>query len=518
MGLYTGNQKQIQTDYIFSTIQTMSLNYEQFLKEEFDYIIIDEAHHVTSPSYKKVVEYFTPKFLLGLTATTNRTDGESIYEEFDENIACDIRLNDALEHKLVVPFHYFGINDISVDLQDIDLTKIDLVARVLQVNRRVDFIIEKMNFYSYDGKKRKALGFCVSKEHAKYMSEEFNKKGIKSTYLTSGDSIDKREEVILKLQDDSDRLEVVFSVDIFNEGVDIPAINTILMLRPTNSSIVFAQQLGRGLRKYKNKEFLTLLDFIGNHKKAYLVVLSLLGDKTIDKESIKISLLNNFANIPNAFISMDEISKKRVLEQINSENFSAIKYLKEQYLEFKCFLENKVPKLVDYFKYDEFIDPIKFINHSKSYIEFLAKIEKDEKLKQIVSDELFIKAIRFIDYLLPIKRVYEFVILKQLLTQSSIDIKQGKNVLKKYLDDVCEETLRHSFLFLSQKFFDSAQDKRYQKLVEIKEDKIVRTKEFELLLKNSQYKDIFEDSLTYGILHYEQHFSSRNYGIPFKAL
>ena len=135
---------------------------------------------------------------------------------------------------------------------------------------------------------------------------------------------------------------MIFTVDIFNEGIDIPSINMVLFLRPTNSPIVFVQQLGRGLRKYKNKEFLTVLDFIGNHKKAYLIALALVGNKMIDKESIKLSLQNNFADFKNAFISMDEISKSRILEQINKENFNQLRYLKEQYFEVKNIL-GKVP-------------------------------------------------------------------------------------------------------------------------------------------------------------------------------
>ena len=146
-GLFTGNKKEKNKDYIFSTIQTMSLNFSEFGKNEFDYIIIDEAHHVTSPSYKKVIDYFQSKFLLGLTATSNRMDGNSIYEIFDENIACDIRLNDALEHDLIVPFHYFGISDIkSIDYENVDLTKIDVLAKLLSVNKRVDYYsTDKLN-------------------------------------------------------------------------------------------------------------------------------------------------------------------------------------------------------------------------------------------------------------------------------------------------------------------------------------------------------------------------------------
>ena len=521
-GLYTGNKKEEEKDYIFSTIQTMSNTYEKFSKEGFDYIIIDEAHHVISPTYKRVVEYFQPKFLLGLTATSNRMDGNSIYEIFDENIACDIRLNDALEHNLVVPFHYFGISDIqTIDYENIDLTKIDELAKLLNVNKRVDFIIEQMNFYSHIGEKRKVIAFCVSKEHCAFMSEEFNKKGISATYLTSDDSVLKREESIKKLEDEKNSLEVIFTVDIFNEGIDIPSINTVLFLRPTNSPIVFIQQLGRGLRKYKNKEFLTVLDFIGNHKKAYLIALALVGNKKIDKESIKLSLQNNFADFKNAFISMDEISKKRILEQIDNENFNSIKYLKEQYFEFKALLENKVPKLVDYLVFDDVVSPLMFIDESKSYIEFLSKVEDGKKkieYKLLCEDEEFIKAIRFIENQLPVKRVYEFVILKYLLSHDFCDEKIAFKILGKYLKRVCSDTINHSFLYLNQDYFDSGQISRYLKLINFDGEKVVKTKEFERLIFNTKYKEIFEDSLNYGIYTYEEEFGREDFGLPFLKL
>ena len=308
---------------------------------------------------------------------------------------------------------------------------------------------------------------------------------------------------------------MIFSIDIFNEGVDISSINMGLFLRPTNSAIVFAQQLGRGLRKYEDKEFLTVLDFIGNHKKAYLISLALLGNKIIDKESMRLSVLNDFANIQNAFISMDEISKNRILEQLNSENFSAFKYLKEQYLEFKLFLGNKIPKMVDFINYDEFIEPTKFINESKSYIEFLAKVEKDKYFDTLILDEIFIKAIRFIDFMLPVKRVYEFVILKYLLKNKSLSLNLAKKILEKYLQKVDEETIKHSFSYLNFEFFDSAQVKRYLQLVKVKNDEISRSLEFEELLLNKEYKDIFEDSLDYGIYRYEIEFGITDYKMPF---
>ncbi|AXX94001.1 DEAD/DEAH box helicase [Arcobacter ellisii] len=517
-GLYTGNKKEQNKNYLFSTIQTMSSNFLEFSQDFFDYIIIDEAHHATSPSYKKILDYFKPKFLLGLTATSNRMDGNSIYEIFDENIALDIRLNDALEHNLIVPFHYYGISDIqSIDYENVDLTKIDLLAKLLSVNKRVDFIIDKMNFYSNSGNKRKVLGFCVSKEHCIFMSEEFNKKGINSITLTSEDSISKREDSIKRLENKNDSLEVIFTVDIFNEGIDIPSINMVLFLRPTNSPIVFVQQLGRGLRKYKNKEFLTVLDFIGNHKKAYLIALALVGNKMIDKESIKLSLQNNFADFKNAFICMDEISKNRILEQINKENFNQLKYLKEQYFEVKNIL-GKVPTLVDFLQFEDVINPLKFIDESKSYIEFLAKVEENKKVKELILDENFIKAIRFIENELPIKRVYEFVILKYLLNNDFCDENIAFKILNKYLNRVDKETIMHSFLYLRQDFLDSAQKNRYLKLLEFDGKVAKKTKEFEELLKNENYKKIFLNSLNFGIYNYEEEFSSIDFGKPFLKL
>ncbi|MCG3655529.1 DEAD/DEAH box helicase [Aliarcobacter butzleri] len=517
-GLYTGNKKEQDKNYLFSTIQTMSSNFSDFSQDFFEYIIIDEAHHVTSPSYKKILEYFNPKFLLGLTATSNRMDGNSIYEVFDENIALDIRLNEALEHNLIVPFHYYGISDIqSIDYENIDLTKIDLLAKLLSVNKRVDFIIDKMDFYSNSGNKRKVLGFCVSKEHCNFMSEEFNKKGINSITLTSEDSISKREESIKRLENENDNLEVIFTVDIFNEGIDIPSINMVLFLRPTNSPIVFVQQLGRGLRKYKNKEFLTVLDFIGNHKKAYLIALALVGNKMIDKESIKLSIENNFADFKNAFISIDEISKNRILEQINKENFNHLKYLKEQYFEVKNIL-GRIPTLVDFLQFEDVINPLKFIDESKSYIEFLAKAENDKKLKELVLNENFIKAIRFIENELPIKRVYEFVILKYLLNNDFCDENIAFKILNKYLDRVDKETIIHSFLYLRQDFLDSAQKNRYLKLLEFDGKVAKKTKEFKELLENENYKKIFLNSLNFGIYNYEEDFGSSDFEKPFLKL
>lgn len=214
---------------------------------------------------------------------------------------------------------------------------------------------------------------------------------------------------------------------------------------------------------------------------------------------------------------MDEISKQRILEQIDKENFNNFKYLKEKYLDFKQTL-GRIPNLLDYVSSDELIDPLDFISSSKSYIEFVLKVEKSEELKTFCADESFLKAIRFIDGLLPVKRVYEFVILKYFLENKSCDKKTALYLLEKYLEDVNKDTILHSFKFLNQDYFDSAQKQRVLKLVEFKDEKIKRTKEFEILLDNLKYKKFLEDSLNYGLLIYENTFGIKNYGLPFLKL
>ncbi|MCD3297902.1 DEAD/DEAH box helicase family protein, partial [Clostridium botulinum] len=409
-GFLTGTKKDISADYLFSTIQSMNNNLDSFKADEFGYIIVDEAHHASSSSYKNIMQYFKPKFLLGMTATPERCDNESIFEIFDENLALEIRLSEALENELIVPFHYFGITDIEgINLQDVDINDISELTQRLKVNKRVNFIIDKMNFYGYEGEKCKCIGFCVSIEHARYMAEEFNKRGIKSVHLTGENSPEEREAYIKNLESEEDDLEVIFTVDIFNEGVDIPSINLVLMLRPTNSPIVFIQQLGRGLRKHNDKTFLTVLDFIGNHNKAFLIALALNGGRYYDKDSLKVAVSKQFQNIPGCTnIQMDRIAQERILEQLDNENFNSMKYLKEEYLEFKKLNGGKVPYLLlDYIKYDGAPEPLRFLNKDKTYIGFVARVEKDEELQKLLQNEIFYKILKELSSNIPLKRVYE---------------------------------------------------------------------------------------------------------------
>lgn len=516
-GFLTGSSKNQEADYLFATIQTLTKHYSTFERDSFDYIIYDEAHHATSPSYQRVMDYFTPAFTLGMTATPERSDSMSVFDLFDNNVGIEVRLHEALEDQLVVPFHYFGITDIEdVDLSDIDIDDIAEVTKRLKVNERVDFIIENMEFYGHDGLTRKTLGFCASIEHAEYMAAQFNKRGYKSEVLHGGHSILQRQACIKRLEDDRDELEVIFSVDIFNEGVDIPSVNSVLMLRPTNSPIVFIQQLGRGLRKHESKSFLTVLDFIGNHSKVFLIALALNGSRYYDKESLKVAIATGFPSIPGAtHIQMDEISRDRILAQIDRENFNSLKYLREEYNEFKKLNQGMIPYyLMDYLKFDGAPDPVKFINKEKSYLQFVAKTEKDDQLKTLLLHEDFESALKELSSKLPIKRVYEFVILKYLLGHDKVSLKQANKEILKYVENVEEDTVRHAFEVLNQAYYDSGQLRSKLKLLDFNGEEAVKTERFVNVLHNDQFKPFIKDAIDYGIFRYEKEFGKRDYGVP----
>lgn len=273
-GFFNGSIKNCDKSVIFASVSTLGreeyLDSDYFEPDYFDYIVIDEFHHAVNNQYKRIVEYFKPKFLLGLTATPERMDGRSIYEICDYNVPYEISLKEAINRGALVPFHYYGIYDNSVDYSDIHLVggrydEKELDKSYIGNVHRHDLIYKNYKKYCSE----KALGFCCSRAHAEEMAREFSNRGIPSVAVYSESdgaySMD-RSLAIKKLHDGE--IKVIFSVDMFNEGVDIKEVDMVMFLRPTESPIVFLQQLGRGLRRAKNKQYLNVLDFIGNYKKA----------------------------------------------------------------------------------------------------------------------------------------------------------------------------------------------------------------------------------------------------------
>jgi len=305
-------------NHLFASVQTLQNNIDslQLSKNYFDFIIIDEVHHIAAKSYRPILEKFTPKIVLGLTATPERMDNENILNDFCDVIAAEIRLPEALNRKLLCPFQYFGISD-SVDLKNISWQRgkyqVDELSDALSTKKRVGDIINRCEKYLTNLNDVIALGFCVSQEHAKFMSENFCNAGLKADYLISGNK--NRDEIKYKLL--NKEINYLFVVDIFNEGVDIPQIDTILFLRPTESLTVFLQQLGRGLRFADNKECLTVLDFVGNARDEYDFEGKFRGLIGKTSTSVKDEIENEFPHLPlGCSIILEKKAKEHILNNI----------------------------------------------------------------------------------------------------------------------------------------------------------------------------------------------------------
>ena len=343
--LFVGDHRPDSIDNLFISIQTF--NSQDFISKTnpdyYDYIIVDEFHHAAAPTYQKLLTYYNPKILLGLTATPERMDGKSILEHFDNRIAAEIRLPEAIDRKLLCPFQYFGVTDI-VNLNNlkwsrggydkVELSNIYTISEGI-AERRADYVIASTFKYVTDIDDVKGLGFCVSVEHAKFMADYFNNHGIPSIYLVSSSSDDERKNAKKRLV--NGEIRFIFVVDIYNEGVDIPEVNTVLFLRPTESLTIFLQQLGRGLRLSDGKECLTVLDFIGQANRRYNFedkFAALLSNTT---RGIYQEIKNGFISVPKGcYIQLEKKAQKYILDNIkaslNSKNglLSKVKIFEEE--------------------------------------------------------------------------------------------------------------------------------------------------------------------------------------------
>lgn len=524
-GLLTGNSKDFDKNYLFSTIQTMSKDevYHKFSPDYFDYIVVDEVHKAGALSYLKVLDYFKPKFSLGMTASPERSDAFNIYDLFDNNIAHEIRLKEALEEDLLCPFHYFGISDVVFESGEIDDDFDDF--NLLASDERADYLIEKSEFYGYSGERRKALVFCSRKKEAQMLSREFNKRGHASLVLTGEDAQDMRLEAIDRLvnDDNPDKLEFIFTVDIFNEGVDIPEINQVLLLRPTESPIIFIQQLGRGLRKYQDKEYVVIIDFIGNYKNNFMIPIALSGDRSYDKDRIRKYLMEGNKIIPGASsINFDEISQKRIYESINNTSFSRKALFKEKYNQLKYKLGH-IPSLYDFAVNGEF-NPELILNHKDypTYHDFLCDIEEDYS-SHISDDEG--DSLKFISKkLLKGIRPHELIILECLKINKYFTVSQVEECLKdnfgllNQIDDI-----EGAINFLSLNFYRKENGEGHQKntienivsnpknlFFNFKDDteRFEISSSFKKALTNPTYYNHLNDALKYAFYKYEMIYKS----------
>ena len=325
--MFVGNYKPESIDNLFMSIQTF--NSQSFTDKTspdfYDYIIVDEFHHAAAPTYQKLLSYYDPHILLGLTATPERMDGKSILPYFNNRIAAEIRLPEAIDRKLLCPFQYFGVTD-SVDLDNLkwaaggydkgELSRIYTLSGMI-ADRRADLVISSLLKYVTDIDDVKGLGFCVTVEHAIFMSDYFNAHSIPSMYLTGHSPDEERKEAKNRLV--KGEVRFIFVVDIYNEGVDIPEVNTVLFLRPTESLTVFLQQLGRGLRLSEDKECLTVLDFIGQANKKYNFedkFAALLSNTT---RGVTREIRDGFISLPKGcYIQLEKKAARYILDNIRS--------------------------------------------------------------------------------------------------------------------------------------------------------------------------------------------------------
>jgi superfamily II DNA or RNA helicase/HKD family nuclease len=461
-GILSGNSKITDAKYLFATIQTISQDssLSKFSPKIFDYILIDEVHKAGASSYLKVIEHFKPKFLLGMTATPERTDEFNIYELFDYNIAYEIRLQEALEEDMLCPFHYFGVTDFEYNGKMIDDTAI---LSQLVADERVSYIIEKVEYYGYSGETIKGLIFCSRTDEAIELSNILNTRGYRTVALTGSDSQETRGRCVTELE--KGNLDYILTVDIFNEGIDIPCINQVIMLRQTQSSIVFIQQLGRGLRKHSNKEFVTIIDFIGNYKNNYLIPVALSGDRSQNKDNIRRHIKDTSYIKGISTINFEEIAVQQIYNSISSSNLSALKILKESYFQLKNRI-NRIPKLIDFIEANS-IDPLIFTDEHSSYYHFL-KVIKEKISPLSVHEENYIAMLS--GEILNGKRRHEIILINLLLSNDSVTKEEYLDALINANCIIDSDTLDSVIRVLNLSFFTEQTRKKYGEIAVVQLD------------------------------------------------
>ena len=505
-GTHNDIQKARSASFLFSTMNMMAKENvrEKFAPQEFSVIVLDECHRSGAESYQKIIKYFRPELLLGMSASPERTDSFDVFQLFDHNIACEVRLQQALENEMLCPFHYFGITDLDIEGEDND----DLRRfRHLTSDRRVKYILERAEYYGYSGQRVKGLIFCSRKEEARELSEKFNATGRYNTVMLSGDdSQEDREDAIERLVSDTrkDKLDYIFTVDIFNEGVDVPEINQVILLRPTESPIIFVQQLGRGLRKAEGKEFVIVLDFIGNYQTNYMIPIALSGDRTGNKDNIRRSLMEGNNLIKGAStIYFDEISRERIYKSIDSANLNKLEFLKKDYYSLKHKL-GRIPILHEFDELGE-LDPLRLIDNKGSYQAFLRDCDKKDFNVDWTNTQYDI--LEFISRKFASgMRIHELSLLSILIDNPEMVDLWEEQLLKQYgivLDDFSRLSVEN---VLTGKFFS---EKAFAfPLIKNTVNGYVLEDSFKSALKDVLFYNAVRELLDFGIFRYKRDYSN----------
>lgn len=416
-GFFDGKQKDTDRAVIFASVATLGrkeyLSEDYFTQDYFDYLIVDEFHHAVNEQYQRIVHYFKPQFLLGLTATPERMDGKNIYEICDYNVPYELSLKEAINKGMLVPFHYYGIYD-ETDYSSLHLVKGRYDEKELNETyignvKRYDLIYK----YYMKYRSKRAIGFCCSRQHAEEMAKEFCERGIEAVAVYSnadGDFSEDRDLAIEKLK--KQEIKIIFSVDMFNEGVDIAALDMVMFLRPTESPIVFLQQLGRGLRISQGKEYLNVLDFIGNYEKAGRTPLLLSGGKDFAE---KVNRVYMELEYPDDCIVDFDMRLIDLFKELELKILSAKERIKQEFYRVKELLDSKVPTRMELFTYMDDTVYQYCMKHARNnpfrrYVEFLHELQElsvdEEKLYSGIGRE-FLSLIETTD----MQKVYKMPIL-----------------------------------------------------------------------------------------------------------
>ena len=430
-GKFVAQRRDLDRRYVFATIQSISRPgaLEEIEAAGFDYVMIDEVHRSGSRSYREMIDRLTPDFLLGLTATPERTDAVDVFELFDHNVAYEIRLQAALEADMLVPFHYYGVQDFQYE----DGTTVDETAQLsrLVAPERVHHLLRMIETYGHKGPVR-GLIFCSRVEEAPELNELLNLSAVngrrlRTEALTGAQSQQERTAVVERLE--AGELDYVLTVDIFNEGIDIPSVNQVVMMRQTQSRIIFTQQLGRGLRLAEGKDHLRVIDFIGNYANNYLIPIALFGDSSLNKDQLRRKVLGaqTAGSISGlSSVNFDEIARKKILAAITETTLDSLANLKSAYREMQQRLGEQ-PWLMDFARFDT-VDPVVLATaRTNSYWDFLVKA-KAVDTSPTAAQRGFLA---FLDHeLLPGKRPHELLLLQALLAGEQITRSQFRELLR----------------------------------------------------------------------------------------
>ncbi|MEY8308307.1 DEAD/DEAH box helicase [Erysipelotrichaceae bacterium 51-3] len=514
-GILAGSQKDLQAEYLFSTVQSFCRPqiYQQFGPESFDWIIIDEVHRAAADSYQRIFEYFTPQFWLGMSATPSRTDGQNIFELFDYNVACKVSIRDALEEDLLCPFHYYAIDELEIDNEKAeDLSSFNQLID----EEKLEHILRETEYYGYCGSRLKGLIFVSNRQEAKALSQMLNERGLRTLALDGQDSIARREEAIERLTSDQgdDLLDYLITVDIFNEGIDIPQVNQVVLLRPTQSAVIFIQQLGRGLRKAEGKDYVVVLDFVGLYQNdyTYRIPQALSEDVSGKKDVLRRFVVEGNKSLPGcSTIHFSEQAKSRIFKSIEKATMNSAAVLMEGWQALEQQL-GRTPRLVDFDRH-EAMDPLLIFSNSSygCYVDFLKKKAKVPGLPTFTDLEL--DFLRFISRKWANgKRPHELWMLESILE----DQEDWKNRFEKKLEKAGYPLAKKTWTNLKNQF--------KQEWIQGQENEVLRDKDvifldededgnlhlhdsFKTVLKSDAFQDQLKDLIGFGLQRWKRDYT-----------